>query len=192
MNNHDYTDEQALGLLMDRLTKADAELAKQVQEAVNVGRDVQQTEQSRGRGKKKERTYRRTVPYSMKEALQVALNALRAHFVVQPMLINSCHDNMAQTALGVVDMHSPWPAARKVHAEAIGREKILEIELHTETQIIPTETQLARRAQETLQLARVPDSEIEQQLINFDRLQALVDFTESSNINTESSDGNAE
>lgn len=192
MNKHDYTDEQALRLLMDKLTKADVELAKQIQEAVNVGRDVLQTEQSRGRGKKKERTYRRTVPYSMKEALQVALNALRAHFIEQPLFINSCHDNMTQAALGVVDMRSPWPASRKVHPEAIGEEKTLEIELHTETQIIATEAELVRQTQEMLQLARIPNNEIKQQLINFDRLQGLVDFTENGNGSTESSNGNVE
>jgi len=180
MGKHDYTPEQALTLLIDKLTKVDADLARQVQEAANAGKDMLETEQSRGRGKKKLRTYRRTVPYSMEEALQVALNALRAHFVEQPLFINSCHDNMAQAALGVLDVRfsSLLPKKEFVRSEEKGTEKAVEIELHTETQIIPTGTELVPHAQETLQMNRVPAPEIEQQLVNFARLETLVDFTE--------------
>src|SRR5262245_28653045 len=107
MSQNDYTPEQALTLLIDKLTQADTELARQVREAVNTGRDIQETEQSDRRRRKKVRSYRRTVPYAPEQALQIAINVLKAHFVEQPLFINSCNDNMAQAAIGVVTPKSP-------------------------------------------------------------------------------------
>jgi len=180
MARHDYTPEQALELVISRLAQADGDLAREVREAVNAGTDVLETEHLHTRGKSNVRTYRRTAPYSPQQALQVALQALRAHFIEQALFVNSCHNNMAKAAIGVVDSQAPSRGAKKVslHIEAEGADKAVEIELHTETQILPIEHALERTTQETLQMKRVPTPEIEQELDNLAALGKLVDFAE--------------
>src|SRR6267378_472492 len=98
MNGQDYTPEDALNILMAKLRAKDSELAVEIQAAIDQGKDIQQTEPAKGR--KKARSYRKTVPYSRQEALQVAIDALNAYFVEQPLFMNSCHDNMAQAVVG--------------------------------------------------------------------------------------------
>jgi hypothetical protein len=175
---HDYTPEQALRKLIEKLTSADAELLAQVLAAVNAGKDVQEVERT---GRKQSRFYRHTVQYSPEEALQVALEVLRAHFIEQPLFRNVCHDNMKKTSLGTGgdSRSSFWDSKKEpVAPEAAGAEKAIEIELQTETEIIPGGTPLTQRRQETLTLARASDAELTEQQGNFDQLQALVDFTE--------------
>jgi hypothetical protein len=173
---HNYTPEEALRKLIEKLTSADAGLTAQVLSAVNAGKDVQEIES----GRRKSRFYRHTVPYSSEEALQVALEVLRAHFIEQPLFRNICHDNMKKAALGTGDSRSSFWNSKKepVASEATGAEKAIEIELQTETEIIPAGTALAQHRQETLTMARATDAELKEQQSNFDQLQALVDFTE--------------
>ena len=100
MSNHEYTPQAALELLMRKLSERDLALATEVRAVVDQGKDIQESEaSSRGR-KKKYRVYRKTVPYPYDEALQVAVNALAACFIEQPMFIDSCLKNMARAPLG--------------------------------------------------------------------------------------------
>src|ERR1035438_4281644 len=96
MSNHDFTPQQALELLMRKLGERDGQLVAQVQASVDAGKDVLETEPRTDR-RKKPRVYRRTVPYSYDEAFRVAVDALAAYFIEQPLFIKSCLDNMAQS-----------------------------------------------------------------------------------------------
>ena len=127
MSAHDYTPQQALEMLMRSLQEKAGELAAQVQAAVDAGKDVEETEQSRGR-RKRSRSYRKTVPYEYEEALRVALDALRSYFIEQPLFVDSCLDNMAASVLEArrSDRH-PWPNPKErrvnIDAESKGKEK---------------------------------------------------------------------
>lgn len=173
---HEYSPQDALRKLIEKLNIA-PELAAQVLATVNAGKDVQEVERH---GKRKSRFYRHTVPYPPEEALRVALEVLRAHFVEQPLFMNSCHDNMANAALGVGDARSSSSASGRESArsEATGTDKAVEIELQTETEIIPTGVASAQRSPETLLMGRVSEVELKQQQENLNRLRALLDFTE--------------
>jgi hypothetical protein len=172
MPAHEYTPYEALELLMRALRSRDEQLASEVQEAIDEGRDVTATERVPGR--KKEHSYRMTVAYSPEEALQVAIDALRAYFVEQPMFVDSASDDLAQAVVGV-------PTGRttsgqrlqneqdELALEGLGIEKQVEIEIHTETQI-------ARIGEETLRLTRVRTDEIEEQRQNINFLRKLATF----------------
>jgi hypothetical protein len=165
MSKHDYTPEQALRKLIEKLTLADSELATQVLAAVNAGKDVQETEKT---GKRQTRFYRHTVPYLPEEALRVALEVLSAHFIEQPLFMNSCHDNMAKAALSF---------ERKISAEDNSSEKTIEIELQPETAIIPEGAALLAHQGETQPMGRISEADIRQQQANLERLRGLIDFT---------------
>jgi hypothetical protein len=176
MSKHDYTPQQALELLARKLSGEDQELAAQVQSAVNGGKDVQETERT---GKRNSRFYRHTVPYSPDEALHVALSVLRGHFIEQPLFVNSCYDAMAKAAIGVGDARRRWISKREVgHSEIPGAETTIEIEVQTETEIIPSRTVLTDGREETLPMVRTSVDIIKEQQVNLDRVRELIDFTE--------------
>ncbi len=177
MSRHDYTPEQALRRLIEKLAGQDEQLATQVLAAVNAGRDVQEVER---RGKRKSRSYRHTVPYAPEEALGIALEVLSAHFIEQPRFINSFHDNMVHAEIGARGA-TPTPSfvsQKPERIDAVGVDKTVEIELQTETEIIPTETALRQQRQQTVVVHRVSANEIRQEEANLERLRQLVDFTE--------------
>jgi hypothetical protein len=159
---HEYSPQEALDLLLRKLNERDQELAVRVRAAVNAGTDVQEIEKPRGPETNKPRSYRRTVPYSPEQALQVALDALQAHFVEQPLFINSLLDNMVHASLGDV-----------IRTE--GTEKAVEIELYTETQLVG-ELGLTGREPEVKWMRRVLAEEITHQKANLSRLLEFVDF----------------
>src|SRR5690242_17055824 len=94
MSSHEYSPQQALDVLMRKLQARDETLAAQVQSAIDAGKDVTETERATDR-RKKDRVYRKTVPFTHDEALQVALDALQANFVEQPLFVDSAADNLA-------------------------------------------------------------------------------------------------
>lgn len=181
MSRDDYTAEQALELLIAKLSEKDAELAAGVRAAVNEGRDIQQTEQVRKRGKKtKELSFRRVVPFSAPQALNVALDALNAHFVEQPLFRNSVLDDMAQSALGAVAPESAQSRSKEgaITPEGKGQEKAVEIELRTETQLL-SDTHLGVPNQpDTFRIERVSTELIESQKANLLRLREFLTFDE--------------
>jgi hypothetical protein len=97
MNHHEYGPEQALELLMQKLTAFDAELAGQVQAAIGAGKEVVETPPA-SEGRKKLHSYRKAVPLTHEEALQVALDALRVCSVDLPLCVNSAVENLAEAA----------------------------------------------------------------------------------------------
>jgi hypothetical protein len=140
---------------------------------VDAGKDVEEAEPS-GRRKKNARVYRKTVPYTYGEALQVAIHALTAYFVEQPLLVESCLDNMAHAVLGAKHQRYYWLADKKQPLGIIpntdNSEKVVQIELRTETQI-------SRPDQETQQLTRVPAKQIQEEQANLTKLREIVELT---------------
>jgi hypothetical protein len=167
MSKHDYTPEQALRRLIEKVTLVNDDLGAQVVAAVNAGKDVQETERT---GKKQTRFYRHAVPYSPAEALGVALEVLRAHFIERPLFINSCQDNLA---------HADLLTEKQTRPSDVNAERKVEIELQTETAIIPTDSALSPNRNETLAMSRVSEAEIKQQQDNLQRLCELIDFSEN-------------
>ena len=179
MPTHEYTAQQALQLIMKKLTNVHEELAKTVQAAVDAGRDVQAAE-STGKGKKKIREYRKAVPYTYAEAIIVALTALEAYFIAQPLFRNSCADNFTPAAVGV-----PRSSARKIDQsqkfafdpKSVGTNKAIQIELRTETQLLP-QVQASQVTGELYQFEGVSPLTIQEERENLDHLRRLLDFAE--------------
>jgi hypothetical protein len=174
MPKNQYTAQQALELLMRKLMAQDPGLAAEVQAAIDAGKDVSETKPIAGR--RKGHVYRRTVPFSHEEALQVALDALQAYFVEQPMFVFAAADSLAQSAIGVpANGRNPVQVSRDqgepLSLEGGGLEKAIEIEIQTETQI-------SRTGDETLPLKRVPKQLIEDQHRQIIHLRELLDFKE--------------
>lgn len=170
---NEYTPQQAFEVLMDRLRKRDEQLAAHIQAVVDAGKDVDETQQV-GKRRKRSRSYRRTVPYGYDEALQVALDALQAYFVEQPLFIDSCAKNMATTELASLrPPRARWQASEGYNDEAasenVGKRKKIEIELRTETQI-------SERNEEMFALHEIDVTQIEKQQNNIAQLRSLFDF----------------
>lgn len=151
-------------------------LAASVQAAIDTGKDVSESEPATD-GRKKDRIYRKTVPFSHDEALQIALDALQAYFVEQPMFVSSSADNLAKSAIGVPQKGlQNWrvdgiEANESLSLEGIDQEKAVEIELQTATQI-------SRIGEETIPLKRISREQIEQQHKQIIELRKLADFAE--------------
>jgi hypothetical protein len=170
---NEYTPRQAFEVLMNHLRTGDGQLAAHIQSVVDAGKDVDETQKLGKRGRRS-RSYRRTVPYEYEEALQVALDALQAYFVEQPLFVDSCSKNMAMTEVGTtrtsrtrsqaIEEHSNEPAF-----ESAGGRKRIEIELRTETQI-------SERNEDMFELKEIDVSQIEQQRHNISQLRNLCSF----------------
>lgn len=174
----EYTPEAALELLMRKLTRLNSELAARVQTAMNEGKDIQEVEPSRRRGKRKSRVYRKTVPYTDEEALSVAVKALETYFVQQPLFMNSLHQNIAKTMIGEPRRSRyPWEKGQvfQIKKETEGIEKQVVVEIHTETQLRAA-VQVAGTTQEMQNLAPVDMNQVEEQRRNLSWLRALINF----------------
>ena len=174
MSSHSYTAEQALEVLMQKLRERDETLATQVQATIDAGKDISETLPAT-QNRKKTHIYRKTVAFTHEEALQVALDALQAYFVEQPLFIDEAAKNFAEAAVGVPSGRFLFQISDEgrepVKIEHMGDEKQIEIELQTETQI-------SRTGDETVSLKRTARSQIEEQQRNIAQLRTLTDFTE--------------
>lgn len=175
MSNHEYTPEQALEVLLRKLRERDATLEGIVRAPIDAGQDIIVTEPRRN-GRGKPRIYRQTVPFTHEEALQVALDVLRAYFVELPLFINSTTENFKTAAVGI-PRHQATPSRRaenepeRVEKEAQGIAKDVEIELETATQI-------SRTPRETMPLEPLERLQVDDQLANLTRLAEAVYFNE--------------
>jgi len=175
MPRHEYSPQQALEVLMMKLRARDELLSDQIQAAIDVGKDVSETEPSTDR-RKKDRVYRKTVRFSHEEALQIALSALQAYFVEQPLFVASASDNLAQATVGVPTLQRFRHQSHNEDSEPVslkgqGEEKTIVIETQTETQ-------LSKTAEETVPLKRVAKEQIEEQRHNIKNLREMTDFSE--------------
>ena len=153
MNIHQYSSEEALDTLMRKLQEQDEDLAILVRSAIDEGKETIITIESihnRGRSKKSHE-YRKIVPFTHEEALQVALKVLQGFFIEGPLLTNEIIRHFSDTS----ETHDVPE---------------IQIELRTETQIDGGDGQEFR-------LTRVPNEGIEEQRHNLASLKELITFS---------------
>jgi hypothetical protein len=178
MPTHEYSAQTALQLIMQKLSRVE-ELADTVQAAVDAGKDKDvQADETDERGKNTIREYRKTVPYTYGEAIGVALAALEAYFIVQPLCRNSCFDNFAGAAVGV-----PRRSPSKIEQgrifgfdpQSVDTKKSVQIELRTETQLLP-ETSGLQIAGEVYELEQFSARDVQVEQDNLAQLRQLLNF----------------
>lgn len=179
MPDNEYSPEEALGVLMRKIRERDELLAEQVQAAIDAGKDISEVERSMDR-RKKERVYRKTVPFTHEEALEIAVDVLQAHFVEQPLFVESAAINFTKAGLahpserlhrsgfGLPRLNSS-KEREKVAVDQVGEKKAIEIELQTETQI-----KKSGPATQTMQ--ELAPAEIEERRQQLSTLREMVDF----------------
>ncbi len=163
-----YNATSALELLLNKLDERQASLAAEVRSAIDAGRDI--VEPERVRKRKSAREYRKAVAFTDSEALMVAVQVLRAHFVEQPLFAASAASNFAGAAVGLgaddmTDGRVPTTSLPKA-----GAPKVVAIEIQTETQFTKSD-------RETATLPSVSPESIREQM---DRLNHLVKLTSIS------------
>lgn len=173
MSDHDYTPEQALPVLLRKVGERDETLAERIRTAIDAGKDINETEVPRTR-RQRPRTYRRKVPYSHEEALTVALDVLRSHFIELPLFINSATLNFEKAAVGIPTAPRRPLSNTRYDVESLilqgaGEPKQIQIELQTETQLSNTN-------EETLNLDPVDEGLIREEQTNLRRLEELTTF----------------
>ena len=173
MPSHDYSPREALDLLLRKVEARSPELASLLQSAIDVGKDVSEEAPSTG-GRKKPRFYRKAVRLSDEEALRIATEGLRAHFVEQPLFTTSAVQEFKEAALGDRadsgrHLSSDKPALARF--EGVRVEKQLEVELQTETQVLTAD-------EPTVRLSSPAEDVLEQQKKNVERMFELFTFDE--------------
>ena len=173
MSPHDYTPEQALNTLMRKLRERDEGLSAVIQAAIDAGKDVYETEPSISGGKK-HRKYRRTVPYTYQEALVIAIDALQAYFLEQPLFANSCAKDFSEADSAIPNALQPslfedHERTGDVAHHSQDQTRAIVIELQTETRI-------SRGEQPWVELRTVSEKEIDSIRENLERLRRLTDF----------------
>ncbi|HEY0075467.1 MAG TPA: hypothetical protein VGB77_15320 [Abditibacteriaceae bacterium] len=175
MSAGNLTPQEAYEAILKRLDNRVPELASRIRDAVQEGKQVYEQFPSNSSKQKtqKSRTVRQKVPYTYEEAVGIALEILKAHFVELPLVINSAHDNFAAVARATPltgrTLFGMSGDPEKVKLEDAGEPKIIEVELVTATAIVATD-------RETVPLERVSDELLTQQRHNFERLSELLDF----------------
>ncbi len=176
MASHEYSPRHALELLLRKVRERDPDLAIGLEAVIDAGTDVVETETLRTAERPRE--FRKTVRFSDEEALDIALLALRAHFVEQPLLATSAMSEFGKAALepegsrraGASFDQSTSPSGEE-EPLSIG----VEFELQTETQVLPKDEQAV---EETAPLSPPQNESLDEQQANIDRLTALLRFEE--------------
>ena len=156
MNIHHYSPDEALTLLRRKLQEQDETLATLVGDAINAGKEdtfpiVNELFHDQA---EKPHEYRKIVPFSSEEALQVALEVLQAYFIEQPLLVNEIAKNFAD-------------ASDKTLASV----SEIQIDLHTETQIDEGDDHEFR-------VTQISEEAIEGQERNLTLLKEFIHFSE--------------
>jgi hypothetical protein len=167
---HSYEPQDALNLLLRKLREEDESLAERVEAAIDVGKDVSDTEPLAGKVRRS-RIYRKAVPYTHQEALAVALDVLQSFFVEQAMFVNSASEVFAKAAVAVASPNATRFSLEgsQSFASGEGEEKAIVIELETETQINKT-------GEAEFRLHRFNEKDIQEQRSNIRVLQELIRF----------------
>lgn len=170
MAQHEYSAQEALALLLERLESEDPNLASEVRASIDAGRDVVEREPGRGR-RRRGWEYRRTVALTPEEALIAALEVLQAYFIEQPLFFNSLSEDFATAALAPATTFGDQPfLASGDSLASIGQDKEIVITLQPETQI-------STGAQDQILVTRVSDSLIVSQQEHLSALRQLFDFS---------------
>ena len=183
MPENDCTPSQALNLLLEKVGQADESLAARVKSALNAGKDVSQEEPARGRGRRA-RVYRKNAPYSDEEALVVALEVLKAHFVELPRIVNAAADSFRKAAVGPKrtlfqpkNENSRWEDVGSTPDKMIDAEKTFEIEIERET------TQ-SKEQVPNLKVHRYDEGDIQAVDRRLAELRSLLNLNSESHANT--------
>jgi hypothetical protein len=102
MPDFDYTAKEALDFLIDKIGQASPVLAKQIQAAIDTGKDVQAEETilpAVGNRRAKKRYYRKHIAYTDEEALDVAMTVLESHLIESRMMVNAAQGEFKQVGL---------------------------------------------------------------------------------------------
>ena len=177
MPKHIYTPRKALDEILDRVRAKAPELAAEIQRNVDLGKEV---EESSSRQRSNERDYEQKIPLTLEEAIQVALDTLRAHCVEQPLFIVSADRNFAKAAEGVPKILfglAPASADTIVHGRetltltGIGESKALAFEVQPETRLVGTG--------EGIHLLKpITADQLAERRASFDALQKLTNFSD--------------
>jgi hypothetical protein len=139
MSSHEYTAAEALRLLIDKVANADKDLAVRIQQAIDAGNDIQEEEKTSS-GRKRKRVYRKHVAYTDEEALNVAINVLKAHFYEFPKIVNAAIDSFKDSRVGPTKRllasekgNITWDYSTELPDDLFEMEKSFEIEVETET-----------------------------------------------------------
>lgn len=158
---HDYTAQDALKLILTKLSESNSELAARAQIAIDVGVDevAEQSIQS-GRGRKRKyskREYRKNRPLTDAESIDAVLEVLEAHLIVHRRVVNSVIQEFAKVPIGSAEQWFEPTAKVSVQtvAESEGREKSLEIEL------VPESARRTGDQPQTFLLKQTSDTELE-------------------------------
>jgi flagellar motor switch protein FliM len=167
LSPHEYTSQEALDLLLKKLSESDESLLQDIEESINFGKDVQKEDRNfTGRV----RTYRKIEPLSAEEALIVAFKALRAYFLEISLIIESANDNFVDTVSAPTNANIfEDNTALQLFGNQWGQTKNLELEMTVETQITPSIEEILTLKPENRDL-------ISQQRENLKRLEGLINF----------------
>lgn len=109
MPYHDYTAKDALDLLMRRIDDVSPIIARQIQSAIDTGKDLQVEEPTPaelGKRRAKKRYFRKHAAYTDEQALEVAITVLESHLIENRMMVNA-----AQEEFRLVGLALPKPNA---------------------------------------------------------------------------------
>ena len=174
MASHEYSPRHALELLLRKVRERDPDLAIGLEAVIDAGTDVVERETLRTVDRPRE--YRKTVRFSDEEALDIALLALRAHFVEQPLLATSAMSVFGKATLepeGSRRAGASFDQSTSPSREDKPLSIRVEFEFQTETQVIPKDEQAV---EETAPLSPPQNESLDEQQANIDRLTALLRF----------------
>lgn len=169
MASHEYSPRQALALLLRKVRERDPDLAIGLEAVIDAGKDVFLPTA------KERRKYLKTVQFTDEQALDIALQALRAHFVEQPRLATSAMSEFGKAVPETEgnrrdeESFSQSPSEYEPHAIRV------EFELQTETQVAPKGDEAV---DQTVPLSPPEKEFLDEQQANVDRLTALLRFEE--------------
>ena len=174
MSVHEYSQEKALKILLEKVKERGKLLAARIQASIDAGKDTTLTQEAADR-RQKPRTYRKTVPYTHEEALGVAVDVLQACFIDLTLCINSTSADFEEAAVGI--------PKRKPGSTVLGKEeKMLETEAKGKTKLLEiegkTETQIALEDVHPFRIELTDEKLIDEQKDNLIRLQELTTFNE--------------
>ena len=187
-------------LLLRKVREHDSDLAIRLEAVIDAGKDVFEKETLRTekmpreyasppvddieavpgayRTKKKPREYRKTVRFSDEEALDIALLALRAHFVEQPLLATSAMNEFGKVAF---EPESDWWGGTSVDQSLSPSEEEeplsvgVEFEVQTETEVAPKDEP---DCEQTFSLSAPKEGILKEQRKNIADLKVLLRFEE--------------
>ncbi|MBN9489438.1 MAG: hypothetical protein J0H44_19555 [Alphaproteobacteria bacterium] len=177
MATQGYSSSDALARLLAKVGERLPDVAQEIQAAIDLGKDVEIPDAATGGGRRKSRVFRRKEALTDREALSLAVAALRAYCVELPLFVKSTADNFRSAVVGARKTERTSEAvdlAFEIQVTGEDSEKAVEIASQTETQKPEGRSQPLKPEAERL-TPMAPDA-IEQQKDRLKRLVDLVNF----------------